>query len=256
MKFIFIFFPYEIHLHFFLPHRVHKLLATHSDEDLGWMGNDELAFSMMLTEKLGIAVTNSDLWFSELSRPIIKDGKLAKSTQFESSYFDFDKYPRIEWSKNARFLEMWLPSLSVYNVRKSRPANIAKADEMIESMRIREAIATEGQTASASYSTNAVAPTLIMSTPEEEGTGTITMPEEETERKLEQEKEPAFTLVEPELSISVAGEATLEEQHAERMLEDKKEDTEMSYRSDARNLEGEELPFTLVEPELPLTIPE
>ena len=243
--------------------RVHKLLATHTDEDLGWKGNDDVAFSMMLNDKLGIRPTDSDLWYSELSRPIIKDGKLAKSTQFESSYFDFEKYPRIEWSKNAAFLEMWLQSLSVYNVRKSRPKNIAKADEMIDAMRIGEALAPEGQTArSASYSTNAVAPTLIMSSPgEETSTGAITMPEEEVERKLEQEKEPPFTLVEPELSISVAGEANLEEQHAQRMLEDKKENTEatppeVSYRSDVvRNLEGEELPFTLVEPELPLTIP-
>ena len=144
-------------------------------------------------------------------------------------------------------------------MRKSRPANIAKADEMIESMRI---AAAEGQTKvpGASYSTNAVAPTLIMSTTEEESS-TVAPPEEETERKLEQEKVPSFTLVEPELSISVAGEATLEDQHAQRALEDKKEDKdstapEVPYRSDARELEGEALPFTLVEPELPITIPE
>lgn len=243
--------------------RAHKLLATHTDEDLGWNGNDDLAFSIMLNEKLGMSVTDSNLWYSELSRPIIKDGKLAKSTQFESSYFDFEKYPRIEWSKNAAFLEMWLQSLSVYNVRKTRPKNIAKADEMIDAMRTGEALAPEGQTArSASYSTNAVAPTLIMSLPEEETpTGAITIPEEEVERKLEQEKDAIFTLVEPELSISVAGEASLEEQHAQRMLEDKEENTEATppevpYRTDVvRNLEGEELPFTLVEPELPLTIP-
>ena len=212
---------------------------------------------MMLAEKLGITVTNSDLWFSELSRPIIKDGKLVKSTQFESSYFDFDKYPRIEWSKNAKFLDMWLPSLSVYNVRKSRPANIAKADEMIESMRI---AAAEGQTKvpRASYSTNAVAPTLIMSTTEEESsTGTVAVPEEETERKLEQEKEPSFTLVEPELSISVVGEASLEDQHAQRTLKDEKEDKDSTAPEvPYRELEGEALPFTLVEPELPLIIPE
>ena len=238
-------------------YRVHNLLSTHSDEELGWVGSDDLAFSLMLTKKLGILVTNSDLWYSELSRPIIKDGKLTKLTQFESTYFDFEKYPQIEWSKNHAFLEMWLPSLTFYNVRKARPTNIAKADEMIARMRVEEAIATEA---------------LIMSNAEE-GTSTITMPEEESERILVQKKEIPFTLVEPELSISVAGEVSLEAQHAQRMLEDKEKNPEatkenkepkpptIAYRSDTnaegtneRNLEGEALPFTLVEPELPLTI--
>lgn len=262
-----------LHLLIFLTtFRVHKLLATHSDEDLGWMGNDDLAFSMVLNEKLGISVTNSDLWYSEISRPIIKDGQLTKSTQFQSSYFDFGKYPRIEWSKNHVFLEMWLPSLSVYNVRKSRPTNIAKAKKMIESSRIENAIGSEGKTSSASYATSAVAPTLIMSTPEQQES-TISMLEEEYDRKLGKQKQPFFTLVEPELPLQIPGEPTQEEQHAQRMLEDEKEPEattenkdstppKIAYRSDVkvqgtneRNLESEALPFTLVEPELPLTIP-
>eukprot|EP00565_Helicotheca_tamesis_P007549 CAMPEP_0185730352 /NCGR_PEP_ID=MMETSP1171-20130828/9644_1 /TAXON_ID=374046 /ORGANISM="Helicotheca tamensis, Strain CCMP826" /LENGTH=304 /DNA_ID=CAMNT_0028399381 /DNA_START=116 /DNA_END=1027 /DNA_ORIENTATION=+ len=69
-----------------LASRIEAVLSEKTDEELKWVGNDDVEFNRMLKQELNVARINSEYWYSQESKPKVTGTLMEKVTYWDEGY--------------------------------------------------------------------------------------------------------------------------------------------------------------------------
>lgn len=104
----------------YLADRVAKMLEGKSDAEVNFINQDDLGFSRFMRLTMRVWATNSNLWYSELSRPKLAGNKFHKSMWNQDA-----DYPETvpTWENDPDFMRAFVGSLAVYHVQYANKIN-------------------------------------------------------------------------------------------------------------------------------------